>query len=209
MLVGLCGRSGAGKGYVSKLFAKEGIPSIDTDLVYRTLTGPCTEENESDCMRELVQYFGFSIRNVDGSLNRAVLRTMVFGAENKARLHRLNEITHRHILKKTSGMAEELCEKGFDIVLIDAPLLFESGFDRFCAAVVCVTAPEELLIERIIKRDGLDRSSAVLRLKSQLPREQLEEKAQYVIENDVEKDKLIRRVRAVADALKQMRAEMK
>lgn len=205
MLVGLCGRSGAGKGYVSKLFAAEGIPSIDTDMVYRSLTSACNGEEMSECMQELVQYFGDSIKNEDNSLNRAVLRALVFGEANKDKLKRLNEITHRHILKKTMETADDLFHEGYPIILIDAPVLFESGFDRFCAAVVCVTAPEELLIERIIKRDGLDRASAELRLKSQIPREELEAKAQYVIENDADKPELIRRIKKTAESLKELR----
>lgn len=208
VLVGLCGRSGAGKGYVSKLFAEEGIPSIDTDGVYRELTGPCDSEAFSPCMRELAEFFGDGIRNEDNSLNRAVLRGLVFGEENKGNLQKLNEITHHHILSKTMEKAAELYEAGYPVVLIDAPVLFESGFDRFCAAVVCVTAPEEISIERIMKRDGLDRNSAVLRLRSQISAEELEKKAQFVIVNgDGEKSELVRSVRACALRLKELYGE--
>ena len=207
VLVGLCGRSGAGKGYVSKLFAEEGIPAIDTDAVYRSLTSSCEDDAISPCMCELMATFGDEIRNEDNSLNRAVLRTMVFGDENRERLLRLNEITHRHILEKSKAMADELAEAGFPVVLVDAPVLFESGFDRFCTAVVCVIASDELSVERIMKRDGLDRESAILRLKSQLSAEELEKRSQYVIRNDTEKDVLVARVKEVAVRLKELVGE--
>lgn len=209
MLVGLCGRSGAGKGYVAKLFAGEGIPSIDTDMVYRSLTSACDNDEISECMKELVQYFGDSIKNADNSLNRTILRTLVFGEDKRDNLQRLNEITHRHILKKTMETADDLYNRGYSIVLIDAPVLFESGFDKFCAAVVCVTAPEELLIQRIMARDGLDKESVELRLKSQIPRDELETKAQYVIENNVDKPELIRRIKSVAESLEELRRNKK
>ena len=204
LLVGLCGRSGVGKGYVSRLFAEVGIPAIDTDAVYRKLTSPCAGEDLSLCMRELIRFFGETIRNEDNSLNRAVLRGLVFGDENKENLQKLNEITHRHILRETEREADRLFREGYGIILIDAPVLFESGFDRFCDAVVCVTAPTELSVKRIMERDGLDRHSAELRLASQISSEELEKRSQYVIRNDTEKEELRRRVKCVAEALNEL-----
>lgn len=204
VLIGLCGRSGAGKGYVSRMFADIGIPSVDTDGVYRKLTSPCDDGNLSQCMHELVAFFGEGIKKADNSLDRAVLRGLVFGEENKGNLRKLNEITHRHILAETRREAERLFSHGYSIILIDAPVLFESGFDLFCAAVVCVTASDELSIQRIMQRDGLSREAAILRLKSQISAEELEEKSQFVIRNDTEKDELRRRVKDVADRLKEL-----
>lgn len=200
-LVGLCGRSGAGKGYVSRLFAAEGIPAVDTDQVYRELTSPGQEP--SPCMRELVLRFGESVRLPDGSLNRAVMRRLVFGEENRENLRALNEITHRYILAETLTRAKALSNNGAPFVLIDAPLLFESGFDALCAAVVCVTASEERLLRRIMARDGLEEDSARLRLQSQKPREELEARAQYVLENNGDDEALARRVRQVAQILRE------
>lgn len=205
MLVGLCGRSGAGKGYVAKLFAEEGIPSIDTDAIYRDMTSACKDCDISECMLELTQYFGKDVKNPDNSLNRPFLRKVVFGDGNEKNLARLNEITHRHILKKTLETAERLSEDGYSVILIDAPLLYESGFDKLCVAVVCVTAPEERLIERIRTRDNLDRNSAILRLKSQIPQETLASRADYVIENDEDKTQLILQIQEISKNLKALR----
>ena len=207
ILIGLCGRSGSGKGYVSRMFADEGIPAIDTDAVYRKMTSACDRESLSPCMKELIAFFGEPIRNEDNSLNRAVLRELVFGEQNRSNLQKLNEITHRHILQETEREALRLFSEGCSIILIDAPVLFESGVDRFCAAVVCVTASDSLSVERIMKRDGLDREAAILRLKSQIPAEELEAKAQYVIRNDTEKEELCRRVTETADSLKEKYGE--
>ena len=88
------------------------------------------------------------------------------------------------------------------MVLIDAPVLFESGFDARCAAVICVTAPEEVRIARIMKRDGIDREAAEKRLRSQMSAEELKKKADYVIENDADRPTLYARVDAVIEALR-------
>ena len=199
MLVGLCGRSGAGKGYVCSLFARRGIPSVDTDAVYRKMTGPAPEL--SPCMRALAERFGDGVVSPDGSLDRAVMRSLVFGGDAEA-LADLNRISHRFILDETRERAQLLYRAGYPVVLIDAPLLYESGFDAECERVLCVTAPEELLVRRIMARDGISEEDALRRLAAQKPREELEERADALIVNDgCPPEELIRRVNEAADAL--------
>ena len=198
MLVGLCGRSGSGKGYVSRMFKLCGIPSIDTDAVYCEMTS--ATEQLSPCMKELVERFGEQILSDDNSLNRVVMRSLVFG-EDKEALSDLNTITHKHILTRTEEIASELYNDGAKIVLIDAPVLYESGFDAKCEAVVCVTAPEETVISRIMERDGISREAAMARLKTQISADSLAARADFVIANDCEKDELISRVKNCADRL--------
>lgn len=198
LLVGLCGRSGSGKGYVSELFRKIGIPSIDTDAVYRDLTSPSDEL--SPCMKELSERFGSAVISPDGSLNRAEMRKLVFSGDSAA-LDDLNKITHKHILEKTAEIAAELAESGAEIVLIDAPLLFESGFDRFCVCTICVTAPESSVIRRIMRRDGISEEEAQKRLAHQKPVSELREKSDYEIVNDAESEVILERVKAVFDKI--------
>ncbi len=205
MRVGLCGRSGAGKGYVSALFAELGIPSVDTDAVYRCLTAP--EPEPSPCMRALAERFGEAVIAPDNSLNRPLMRALVFGEENAANLRDLNAISHRFILDETLRTADELYEAGCPVVLVDAPLLFESGFDRYCECTVCVTAPEEVLICRIMRRDGISREDAERRLASQIGSEELEQRADFVIRNDCGKEELLRRVGLTADGLFRIRGK--
>lgn len=202
MLVGLCGRSGSGKGYVSAIFNSFGIPSIDTDAVYRTLIGPA--EAPSDCMKALIAHFGGRVMSEDNSLNRSVMRSLVFGEENRDELNMLNKITHSFILEKTLEEADSLHREGYSIVLIDAPLLFESGFDRLCEKTVCVTADEKTVVERIVKRDGIAPEDAKKRLAAQMSADVIAPKCDYIIENDCEKDELIRRVKHCADELNEL-----
>ena len=204
MLVGLCGRSGSGKGYIAKMFAEYGIPSVDTDAVYRAMTSPAPRDALSPCMTELVERFGEGILAPDGSLDRAVMRSLVFGGDSGA-LSDLNRITHRHILADTQTFAEQLWRDGADIVLIDAPVLYESGFDKMCERVVCVTAPEDVIIARIMKRDGLSEDDAKPRLASQKTRAELEDRADYVIFNDDERPVLYERVKRCTDSLREVR----
>lgn len=182
MWIGLCGRSGSGKGYVSGLFAEQGISSIDTDAVYRSMTAP--SDVPSDCMKELAQEFGEEILNPDHSLNRQAMADIVFAQDGREARENLNRITHAHILRETRRLARIYAEQGSRYVLIDAPLLFESGFDALCRYTVCVTAPDAVCISRIMVRDGLSEEDARRRLASQIPAEELAQRCDYVIIND-------------------------
>ena len=126
-LIGLCGGSGSGKGAVCSLFNRLGIPSIDTDKVYHQLTS-----SPSDCLKALTDTFGESIIRPDGSLNRVKLANIVFadGADSKRKA--LGRITHKYILERTDEIAAEYFNAGADFVIVDAPLLFESGYNKKC-----------------------------------------------------------------------------
>ena len=185
MIIGLCGGSGSGKGTVCSVFSKHGIPSIDTDAVYRSMTsGP------SPCMTELVSAFGNEILRSDGSLDRIKLANIVFasGAKEKKRL--LESITHKHILSVTEGIIEDLISKGAEHVIVDAPLLFESGFDRKCDIIIAVIADRAIRISRIVKRDGISVQRAELRIDNQIGDDQLKGKSDYVIYNNGDVEEL-------------------
>lgn len=201
MLVGLCGRSGSGKGYVSELFAEIGIPAIDTDAVYRQMTSAADEL--SPCMKELIDRFGEKVVAEDNSLDRKVMRELVFTGDGQA-LDDLNHITHKHILEKTTEIANELAENGAEIILVDAPLLFESGFDKMCTRSLCVIAPEATVLRRIMRRDGISEEDARRRLATQKSVAELTEKADYTIVNDCEREILMERITSVANELRKV-----
>lgn len=180
-LVGMCGRSGSGKGYVSKIFMEYSIPSIDTDLVYKTMVGP--SESISPCMAELCKNFGDEIINSDNSLNRQKMREIVFG-ESRESLQLLNKITHKYIIDETIKIAERLYNDGFPIVIVDAPLLFESMLHKKCDYLICVAASDETSIRRIISRDGISKKDAEKRLSSQMSLNDLIKKCDTVIYNE-------------------------
>ena len=131
LTIGLTGPSGAGKGTLASLFAVYGIPSIDTDAVYHALLVP-----PSDCLRELAERFGDGILSSDGTLDRKALAALVFAPGHEADLADLNTITHRHVLSEVRRVLDMYREQGKPAVLVDAPQLFESGFDVECHHVL-------------------------------------------------------------------------
>ncbi len=178
-VIGLCGRSGSGKGYVCDKLLKHGIPSIDTDKVYRDILS----REGSECLFELILEFGEEIA-VDGVLDRRKLASIVFAEGNEDKLKRLNTISHKHILKETRLMISQYEKEGAAAVIVDAPVLFESGFDSICDITLCVTAPDSVCIQRICKRDGRSEAEARRRLASQKSVEELRGLCTFEIVND-------------------------
>ena len=176
-IIGLCGSSGSGKGYVSMLFTKYGVLSIDTDRLYRETT----TKKGSACLLELTEEFGNSILTEDGGLYRPALAQIVFSDREK--LNKLNKITHKHIKKDTLALLEQYRNEGASAVIIDAPVLFESGFDKMCDFTVCVTSPIERKIDRIMTRDQITREQALARLNSQKSDSELIALTTYQIDN--------------------------
>lgn len=176
-VIGLCGRSGSGKGYVCRSFAALGVPFIDTDAVYRSIT----ETADSACLNELRREFGDRVAD-DCGLNRKVLSAIVFS--DKSKLEKLNSVTHKYILEKTLELISEFEKNGGFAVIIDAPVLFESGFDAVCDICVCVTCDDKTRIKRITERDGITVNAAKARLSSQLSDSELKERCDFEIVND-------------------------
>ena len=179
LTVGLTGPSGAGKGTVASLFAHYGVPSIDTDAVYHALLIP-----PSPCLDELSARFGTGILTPDGTLDRKALSSVVFAPGHEADLTDLNRISHRHVLAEVRRLLGVYEAQGKAAVLVDAPQLFESGFDAECDFILTVLAPRDLRLARIMARDGLDEARATARLNAQKPDGFFREHSDAVICND-------------------------
>lgn len=186
LIIGLCGSSGSGKGTVGRIFSEYGIPNIDTDAVYSEITSYM-----SPCLEELAREFGKEIISENNTLNRDVLRKKVFDGDSshKKRLI-LNRIAHKFILDETKDRLEKFKMQGLFAVIVDAPLLFESGFDKLCDVIISVVADRERCISRIILRDGISSDDAKKRLATQLSSEELIRLSHFVIENNGDESEL-------------------
>ena len=184
-VIGICGRSGSGKGYVSRMFSLFGIPSVDTDAVYK---GIISGGARTECVGELVSVFGSSIVDDEGNLMKRKLANIVFADGASDKLAILNQITHKYILAETLRLLSEYSKMGKKAAIIDAPVLFESGFDYYCDIKLCVTAPEDILVERICDRDGISAVEAKMRLDKQMPVSRLRQLCDAEIVNNGKTD---------------------
>lgn len=197
LIIGLTGPTGAGKGTVASRFAVYGVPSIDTDAVYHQLLIP-----PSACLDAVAERFGASVLKPDGSLDRSALASRVFAPGHEEERSDLNHITHAYILDCVRATCRELDTRGVPAVLVDAPLLYESGFDAECDRVLAVLADPDVRLARIMARDGLPLSAAVSRLRAQKPDSFYTERASAVIRNDGSPEELDAPIRSLLYAWK-------
>jgi len=171
--IGLTGGIGAGKTYVSKIFQKMGIPIFNADEQAKK----CMVEDSS--LKAAVQLaFGESMY-LKGVLQKDALANIVFN--NTEALGKLNALVHPIVKQKF----EDWCtQQSTSIVIKEAAILFESGAHLGLDAVVCVSAPENLRIERVKKRDGSSVEQIQSRMSKQMSQAEKEELADFLIVND-------------------------
>ena len=187
-IIGLTGKSGAGKGAACAIFQKHGIPCVDTDAVYHKIL-----QSKNACTAELAENFGSGILKRDGSVDRIALRMAIMEHENtQARLHTLNTITHKYIMAKTREIVQSHRETGAPAVVIDAPQLFEAGVEKECDIVLGILSDDAHCIERILERDHIPKQAAVKRLQARHDNSYFKSRCDAVIENNGDLDTLER-----------------
>ncbi len=177
LVIGLTGGTGSGKGCVGECFLSYGIKTIDTDIVSRSVCEP-----GKPCFLELVSYFGTQIIDPDGKLNRKTLAKVAFSDPEGYKM--LNTITHKHILSEVRVWLSQRKKCGDVAAIVDAPLLYESGFDKECDIIIAVVAPLDIRADRIMKRDNISPDEIKARIDKQGNDDFYTRNADHVIVND-------------------------
>ena len=184
IVIGLTGPTGAGKSSLTKTAEEYGFKVIDCDKSARIAT-----EKGSEGLSALVKAFGEGILNSDGTLNRKALAEIAFKTPEKTEL--LNKTLLPFISRIVISEAD--CEK----VLLDAPTLFESGIDSICSFTVAVLADKDIRLDRIMKRDNIDKPSALLRISAGKPDDFYIENSDYYIYNNSDEALLIKQFKEI------------
>ncbi len=181
-IIGITGNSGSGKSYVSefikKYYLEQNIKAeiIDADQVAKSM-----QNSESEYMKSIIREFGEDILE-EGKLNRKKLAKIVFS--NNQEKEKLDRITQKYVVANIKEQIKSYREQGMVIIVIDVPLLFESGLNQECTITVGVIAKKEKKLERICKRDNITVEEAELRLNSQPDDEYYRNNCDYIIENN-------------------------
>ena len=167
--------TGAGKSTVAQTLRLLGCYIIDADVVAREALA-----KGSDCLEGLAKIFGYDIINEDGQCNRRLLAQRAFADPEATAL--LNKMTHPWIIQRMQEYITLYRRNSEGWIVLDAPLLYESGGNKLCGPVVAVTAPADVRLDRIMKRDALTQEEALLRMQAQPEAAFYTEKADYVID---------------------------
>ena len=182
IIIGLTGGIGSGKSTVSDYLSNKGCLIIDSDEISRAATAP-----GGPALEPILMEFGVTVFNEDGSLDRRKMAEIVFSDEE--RRHKLEEIVVTIVINEFHAQIEHLKEEKYNgIVVFDAPLLFEFGLQKYVDESWLVTASTEVRIYRVMKRDKVSRNEVIARINSQMPSEEKEKLADYIINNSLDQD---------------------
>lgn len=170
-ILGLTGSIGMGKSTTAKMFADEGIPVWDADATVHRLYQP-----GQPAALAVKSLFTNAI-DPDGSVNRATLRALI--QADPTALDRLNAAVHPLVAADRAEFIES--HKDDEILLLDAPLLYEIGLDKACDAVAVVSAPAEVQRQRVLDRGAMTEAEFQTILARQLPDAEKRKRADYII----------------------------
>ena len=193
-VIGLTGGIGSGKSTVSRLLAELGAVIIDADKVGHEAFKPDTEG-----WREVAAAFGRQILAADGKIDRKKLGEIVFG--NPDSLERLNRIMHPRIHNMVKAQLEKYHRQGVEVVVLEAPLLIESGWASTVDEVWVTVASRAAVLRRLQERAGLSQPESLARIRSQLSPEERARHADVIIDTDCDLDELKSRVKELWDKL--------
>lgn len=181
-IVGITGNSGAGKTTICGILKeKYSAHIIDADKIAKNLTKKGTMY-----LKSIIEYFGNDIIDVKGELKRSKLADIIYNDEEKR--NNLNKLTFNYVVKEIKKNINKLKDK--ELIVIDAPLLFESNLDQICDIVIGVIAKKEDKIQRICNRDNISEETAKKRLNIQNNNNYIKERADYIIYNEASIEKL-------------------
>lgn len=156
MIIGITGGSGAGKSFISEIFAEKGFKIVDADAIAKNIM-----DTDGELVENIGKVFGKEFITVEGKVDRRALGRLVFADAKKRET--LNAMTHPKIIEQIKQNALE----GGNVV-IDIPLLKNSSIEEICDVKIAVLCDRKTRIARIMTRDKIDRKTAENRINSQI-----------------------------------------
>ena len=188
-IIGLTGGIGTGKSTVSNFLREQNFAIVDADRISREVVEP-----GKPLLKELEEAFGSEIINEDGSLNRKGLAAIVFNDVEQRKL--MDSIMHKEILAEMRSCMENYQEQGVHQgIIIDAPLLFEIGLEKWCGQVWLVTADMDIRIQRVCARDNAVPAEVEARIRNQMSDDEKRKLSDEILDNSGTLEDLHKQIR--------------
>ena len=189
-IVGITGRSGAGKSVLAAHLTERGAVALDADRIYAKLLA-----GDAAMQRAILARFP-EARAADGGIDRRVLGSLAFG--NPEALAALSAITHPHV---ADAIRQRLAVLEHGVAVLDVPVLFGSGIDRLCTVTVGLLADDRGAAARIMARDGIDAAAAARRIGAQQSDDFFRRHCDIILENHGSRQQLLDKADVLADTL--------
>lgn len=176
LVIGLTGGIGTGKSEVTRLLGSLGAVVINADQVGHEAYKP-----DSESWKEVVKAFGEAILRTNREIDRQKLGAIVFGDPDQ--LAKLNRIMHPRMARIVSEQLESLRVQGAKVVVVEAALLFEAGWDSLVDEVWATDSPVETVIERLQARNGMSAEEVLKRIDSQMDNSERLSRAHVIVDN--------------------------
>ena len=194
IILGLTGSIGMGKSTAANMLRRLGVPLFDADAVVHRLLAP-----GGAAVRQVEKAFP-GVHNEAGGIDRQRLGQRVFGQPEA--LRRLEGILHPMVRTAERGFVARAGGRHEPLVVLDIPLLFETGSTARCDFVLVVSAPPRLQRARVMRRPGMSASRFAGILRAQLPDPEKRRRADFVVVTALSKAATFRRLRAIVDELR-------
>lgn len=196
--VGLTGGLASGKSFVGTALEELGCKLIEADVLGHEVLLP-----DGAAYNPVIREFGRGILGPDGEIDRKLLALEVFA--NRDRLRTLNSLVHPQVHKRTDELIAEYYANDPDaIVVVAAAIHIETGSYKQFDKLIVVVCTVEQQIERAMKRDGSSRQSVLARLASQMPLEEKEKYADYLIDTSGSKEETLHQTEEVFQQLRSL-----
>jgi dephospho-CoA kinase len=175
MIVGITGGIGSGKSYVCKIFAQLFIPVYDADSKAKELIN-----SDAELINGLKKLFGNDLYDNQNRLDKKKLASLIFSDDDK--LKKANALIHPVVANDFDKWAKQNTYVPY--VIEESAILFEAGVDKKCKYTISVSCPEEIRINRVLKRDETTKEKIQAIIKNQLSDEERNRRASFVLMND-------------------------
>lgn len=174
--IGLTGGIGSGKSTIAQIIKHIGYPVYIADKEAARLM-----DSHPDIRKDITERLGANCYTSEGHINKPVLAQIIF--ENKEALEEVNRIVHPRVMEAFEQWA---AMQSASLVFCETAILYESGLERYFDAVICVTAPEEVRVRRVMERDHCELKDVMARVRNQMDEDEKCQRANFVIYNDGE-----------------------
>ncbi len=197
LVVGLTGSIATGKSTVSGILKELGAFIVDADRAAREVVLPGTK-----AFSEIVRIFGKKILQNSGEIDREHLGRIIFN--DSAMRSILEEVVHPEVMHTMEEQISSI-KSGFPdaVVILDVPLLIETGMHKGVSEVIVVYCPEDMQITRLMIRDNISREEALVKVRAQISIEEKRRYASLLIDNSASRDNTRKQVKDTYDRIKE------